>query len=255
MGELIENFDTLTALIRQESGKCQGIINGIDNDLWNPETDTYLEDHLAEDNWKAFKSSNKSSLLKKYNLKARRPLFGFIGRLAQQKGADILLQAVEYCLSQELSFATIILGSGDKYIEKSLIELAERYPRDIEVIIAYDEKLAREIYAGCDFLMMPSRFEPCGLNQMYAMRYGTIPIVSRAGGLKDTVPDIADGGNGIVAPSINTEGFIEGIARAVALFKDKKQFNNQIDKITKIDYSWNSSAEKYAALYQRLLQS
>jgi starch synthase len=255
MEELISDFDTLTSLIENERSKCQGIINGIDNDLWNPEKDIYLDHHLKNEDWKNFKAQNKSSLIKRYNLKSRRPLVGFIGRLAIQKGADILLASIEKCLEEKLQFAVIILGSGDKNIEKSLIVLAEKYPRDVEVIIAYNEKLAREIYAGSDFLMMPSRFEPCGLNQMYSMRYGTVPIVSHVGGLKDTVPDISENGVGIVAQSVDENGFSEGIRRAVKLFKEKLEFQQLINKISGIDYSWSQSAEKYANLYSDLLES
>jgi len=252
MKELILNFDTLTSLVQDEKDKCHGIINGIDNDLWDPERDHYLEHHLLNNEWKKFKAENKLSLIKKFDLKSRRSMIGFIGRLAEQKGADILEASIRKCLDQKMQFSVVILGSGDKVIEKSLSDLAEKYPRDIEVIIAYNEKLAREIYAGCDFLMMPSRFEPCGLNQMYAMRYGTIPIVSHVGGLKDTVPDIADGGNGIVARTIDTEGFSEGIQRAVSLYNDKKAHEKQLKKITKLDFSWNQSAKKYTSLYLEL---
>lgn len=252
MEELIDNFDTLTPLVQHERAKCAGIINGIDNNLWNPQDDKYLEHHLRGSNWKSFKSKNKNALLKRYNLKSRRPLIGFIGRLAYQKGADILLESIEDCLSDKLQFTAVVLGSGDKELEKLLRGLAEKYPRDIEVIIAYDEKIAREIYAGCDFLMMPSRFEPCGLNQMYAMRYGTIPIVSHVGGLKDTVPDISQNGSGIVASQINGEGFSEGIRRALQLYKDKPAFEAVRDRIVNEDFSWSQSAIKYAEMYQQL---
>ena len=255
MDELISDFDTLTPLIENERNKCHGIINGIDNDLWDPEKDTYLEHHLKNEDWKKFKTQNKSSLVKRYNLKSRRPLIGFIGRLAIQKGADILLASIEKCLDEKIQFAAIILGSGDKSIEKSLNSLAVKYPRDVEVIIAYNEKLAREIYAGSDFLMMPSRFEPCGLNQMYSMRYGTVPIVSNVGGLKDTAPDINENGLGIVAQSIDEEGFSEGIKRAVKLFKEKGEYQKLIKKVSTIDYSWNKSAEKYAKLYSDLIET
>lgn len=253
MEELISDFDTLTPLVQHERNKCQGIINGIDNELWNPENDEFLNHHVKNENWKKFKAENKSVLLKEYNLKARRPLIGFIGRLAEQKGADILLASLEKCLLEKAQFAAIILGSGDKSLEKALTDLAERYPRDIKVIIAYNERIAREIYAGSDFLMMPSRFEPCGLNQMYAMRYGTVPIVSHVGGLKDTVPDIEDNGSGIVAQTIDEEGFSEGIKRAINLYKNKNNLNQLINQITKNDFSWSQSAALYADLYRELM--
>ncbi|MEM9545005.1 MAG: glycogen/starch synthase [Bacteroidota bacterium] len=256
MQELIDDMGALTPLIRHEQAKCLGIINGIDDVLWNPETDKYLKNRrLVKNNWKGFKSKNKTFLLKKYDLKARRPLIGFIGRMAHQKGADILIESVEQCLAEGMKFSTVVLGSGDKQIETSLVDLAKKYPRDIGVTIAYDEKLARAIYAGCDFLMMPSRFEPCGLNQMYSMRYGTVPIVSHVGGLKDTVPDINDNGYGIVARSVDAEGFKEGIQRAIAFYGDKSGLAKHIKKITKIDYSWNNSASQYAEMYRELLKN
>ena len=252
MRELIDDFDTLTGLVRSEEGKCTGIINGIDNDLWDPSKDEFLDHHLEKSNWKSFKSKNKSALLKKYNLKARRPLIGFIGRMAHQKGADILIQSIEQCLQEKLPVSAVILGSGDKELERSLQRLEADYPRDIKVIIAYDEKLAREIYAASDFLMMPSRFEPCGLNQMYSMRYGTIPIVSHVGGLKDTVPDVKRKGHGIVSPSIDAGGFFESLKRAITLYKDKKRFGSVLSRIIKVDFSWDQSASKYAEIYKEL---
>lgn len=253
MQELIDDLDTLTPLVRHEQNKCTGIINGIDNKAWNPETDKYLDHHLEKGNWKSFKSKNKTSLLREFDLKSRRPLIGFIGRMAQQKGADVLLESVEKCLASDLKFSTIILGTGDKKIEQSLLNLAEKYSRDVSVIIDYDEQLARRIYAGSDFLLMPSRFEPCGLNQMYAMRYGTTPIVSHVGGLKDTVPDIGADGNGIVAKSLDRDGFSEGIERAIKFYKQKKKIDNHIQKIKCLDFSWSNSAKEYAEVYQDLL--
>lgn len=255
MIELMHDFDNLTTLVQSESNKCTGVINGIDNELWNPASDIYLDHHLTNGNWKDFKAKNKSRLLKLNDIKSRRPLFGFIGRLAHQKGADILAEAIEHCLEQKMVFSTVILGSGDKQIEQSLLDLAKKYPRDISVTIAYDEKLARAIYAGSDFLLMPSRFEPCGLNQMYAMRYSTIPVVTKVGGLKDTVPDIKNSGNGIVAESIDTDGFTEAISRSIALYKNKKHFDHLTNKIHSLDWSWNQSAIKYAELYNNLFHN
>lgn len=254
MDELISDFDTLTPLVRHEREKCRGIINGIDHLLWDPATDAFLHHHLHEGKWKSFKAKNKNALLKRFGLKSRRPLIGFIGRMAHQKGADLLQYAVEQCLNKKLKFSTIILGSGDKSIEGDLCDLARKYPKDVEVIIAYDEGLARAIYAGCDYLMMPSRFEPCGLNQMYAMRYGTIPIVSHVGGLKDTVPDIKNGGHGIVSRTMDGEGFCETIERAIDFYDQKSTFAKHLKKIIALDYSWSNSADKYTSLYMEVIQ-
>ena len=253
MLELMDDFDVLTPLLQNEKNKCTGVINGIDNALWNPATDTYLDHHLTNENWKSFKALNKSKLLKDNNIKSRRPLFGFIGRLAHQKGADIIAEAIEKCLEQKMIFSTIILGSGDKQIEQSLLDLSQKYPREISVTIAYDEKFARAIYAGSDFLLMPSRFEPCGLNQMYAMRYGTVPVVTHVGGLKDTVIDIQKEGHGIVSESIDANGFVTAIERSVQFFKDKKTFKKKTDEMHAVDWSWKQSAEKYAELYRQFI--
>lgn len=253
MLELADDFDTLTPLLRSEIDKCTGVLNGIDNEIWHPAKDIYLDHPLVKNDWKKFKRNNKTNLIKSNNLKSRRPLFGFIGRLAYQKGADIIAEAISICLEKKLTFSTIILGSGDKEIEKSLLVLAKKHPRDISVTIAYDEKMAHQIYAGCDFLLMPSRFEPCGLNQMYAMRYGTIPVVTHVGGLKDTVSDINNGGDGIVTQSIDANGFVEGIERSISLYSDKNKFGNHASNVKNMDWSWNQSAQKYAELYQQFI--
>jgi len=253
MEELSENFDVLTSLIQDEKAKTSGILNGIDPELWNPTTDKYLNQHLEKNNWTAFKSYHKNALLKRYGLKSRRPLMGFIGRMAPQKGADVLAEAIEQSLKNNLSISFIILGSGDKAIEENITRLAKKYPRSVAAIIAYDEGLSRHIYAGCDFLIMPSLFEPCGLNQLYSMRYGTVPVVTSVGGLKDTVPDISVGGNGIAFPQAETQYVTQAIERCIDLYKNKKKFTVLRDKIVSLDYSWNQSAKVYADLYSRFL--
>jgi len=257
MLELIENSDTLRPLYESEIHKCKGILNGIDSKLWNPSTDAYLKDHLKSHikaAWKTFKAANKKYLQTKYNLIARRPLIGFIGRFADQKGADLFLDAIDDALKNNLKFNAVILGSGDKELEQKAIDLSKTYTREVGADIAYNEKLARYIYAGCDFLIMPSRFEPCGLNQLYAMRYGTVPIASHVGGLKDTVVDISNDGEGIVINNLNKEAVIDAINRAIKLYQDKKSFTDLISKISKLDYSWNNSAEIYTNLYNEHLK-
>ncbi len=249
MKELMRDAGSLTPLYEQEKKKCQGILNGVDTALWNPATDPFLDGHLKGKKWAEFKKHHKTTLLKKYGLKSRRPLLGFIGRLATQKGADLLMTSLEMSINKGQKFSAIILGSGDKAIEDQLLALAKKYPDQIAVIVAYDEALARAIYAATDFLIMPSRFEPCGLNQLFAMRYGSIPIVSAVGGLLDTVPDIKKKGNGLVIAKLNTKEISSTVERAVQLFNNKKEFNALREKIVGLDYSWNKSAEIYAKLY------
>lgn len=253
MNELQKDSDTLTSLMRDEKHKSIGILNGVDTKLWNPETDTYLDVHLNNKNWKKFKTHHKHDLIKKYDLKTRRPLISYIGRLAHQKGVDIIIKAIENLLQKKESINFIILGTGDKALEVQLKKLANKYQRDIAGIIDYDEGLARQIYAASDFLMMPSRFEPCGLNQMYAMRYGTIPIVRSIGGLKDTVPDVLAEGNGIAFENASASDLQIALIRAKDMYKSKKTFLKLRNKIVDLDFSWNGSASKYAALYQNLL--
>ncbi len=254
MQELMNQPDTLRQLYQSESKKCSGIINGIDNDLWDPSTDSYLETHLDGDNWKEFKSESKSKLCREFGLSSSKALIGYIGRMAPQKGADILTSATIDTKKQELEYNLFVLGSGDKDIEHSMKVLEDQYGDEVRVIIAYDEKLARRIYAASDFLAMPSRFEPCGLNQMYAMRYGSIPIVSHVGGLVDTVPDIKDDGNGIVFDVDDPNGCADAFYRAMNLYSDQKKFKKLRDKVTEEDFSWDKSAKKYKKLYKAVLK-
>jgi starch synthase len=250
MDELGQNSDTLTHLYDYEGYKCVGIINGIDNKAWNPATDEYLSIHLSNGGWDKFKSSNKESLNSEFALKKNTPLIGYIGRMADQKGADLLAGAIRNSLKKKPNLCFIILGSGDRTIEEDLLNLANEYPKNVASIIAYNETLARRIYAGSDYLIMPSRFEPCGLNQMYAMRYGSVPIVTHVGGLIDTVPDISQDGNGIVIKDVVVSEIELSFNRAIKLYKNKTKFINLRNKIVALDQSWSKSAKEYANLYK-----
>jgi len=256
MEELIKDSDTLTPLYESEKEKCKGILNGIDSKQWDPRNDVYLDEHLKSDkkaDWGKFKAANKNILVEKFKLKKGKPLIGFIGRFAYQKGADLLMEGIQEGLKQKLKFNAVILGSGDKDLENKAIKIANKHPRVLGVEIAYDEGLARHIYAGCDFLIMPSRFEPCGLNQLYSMRYGTIPIASHVGGLKDTVVDLSKNGQGIVIDKLDKEALVIAIKRSIELYKDKRKFSKLIHQISQLDYSWNNSAKVYATLYSSSL--
>jgi len=253
MKEIVRDADTLTGLYYAERYKCTGILNGVDTMLWDPATDKFLDEHLQDDNWKDFKKVSKSKITKKYGLHARPPLVGFIGRMAWQKGADILAEAIRTILAEGHKMSFFILGSGDKAIEESLLQLAADYRKQVTTVIAYDEGLARSIYAGCDYMIMPSRFEPCGLNQLFAMRYGTVPIVSPVGGLVDTVPDIRKKGNGIVAIDADAESMAVALRRAAELYAEQKKIVALRDKITALDYSWVKSAGEYAAIYRKYI--
>ena len=252
MIELQEDFDNLTSLIRFEKYKSTGIINGIDSGVWDPRTDPLIQKHLKRSN-RVFKRENKRFLASEFGFDPSKALVSFIGRFAYEKSADLLTGAFRHYLKYKDDLQFFILGSGDKDIERSVGELQNEYPDNVISVIAYNEQLAHQIYAASDFILMPSRFEPCGLNQMYAMRYGTIPIVRHTGGLIDTVPDIGDDGNGISFLRANEEDIVYSLNRAVDLYADKLSLELLINKIMKLDFSWNRSAELYSDLYKSII--
>jgi starch synthase len=253
LDEISNHANGLENLLRWERPKSLGILNGIDTEVWNTKTDALLETNYALKDFKKGKASNKAFLCKEFNLDPTKPLFTFIGRLVFEKGADLLPQICSLALLQHQSEINIlILGSGDPTIETELLGLQNFYHGNYHAYIGYNEELAHIIYAGADFLLMPSRVEPCGLNQMYALRYGTIPIVRRTGGLRDTVIDMGDGGFGICHNETSVSDVNHSISRAVALFQDIKKFDAIRKTIQQIDHSWDKAAEEYVAVYQSL---
>lgn len=249
--ELRLDANGLEKLFEYEKGKCVGILNGIDEEIWNPATDPYIENEYSIEDSATGKASNKKLLCEQFGLDAKKPLFVFIGRLVGEKAADLLPTAISDALTYingEMNF--LVLGSGDPGIELQLEQLKGRYMGYYNSQIAYNEKLAHQMYAGADLLLMPSRVEPCGLNQMYAMRYGTIPVVRRTGGLNDTVKDIGeDGGYGICFNQATVGDITNAIYRGVQLFKQKKRAADLVETVMQIDFSWENSAGKYIDVY------
>ena len=245
----------LESLFREVQLKSKGILNGIDTEVWNPATDKMLNKNFSASNFKTGKQKNKEALCEHFNLDATKPLFCYIGRLLEEKGADLLPSTVALALSENFKEINIlILGSGNIEIENQLSHLLNSFSQNYNICIGYNEKLAHLMYAGADFLLMPSRVEPCGLNQMYAMRYGTIPIVRRTGGLRDTVIDIGDNGNGICHDQATVTDVCYSIQRAKTLFQDNKAMNTIIKKGMKIDHSWESVCEKYSDVYNLIVK-
>jgi len=181
-------------------------------------------------------------------------LISFIGRLVIEKGADLIASALEKSFHEHPDgFNLLILGTGDKAVEKELLQLNKNFPGNTYVFIGYDEALAHLIYAGADFLLMPSRVEPCGLNQLYALRYGTLPVVRSTGGLKDTVIDFGDdGGYGIRFNHASVNDIKYSIGRAVALFENTARFVSLREIMMGLDFSWHRSAKEYIDLYKSL---
>ena len=190
-----------------------------------------------------------------FNLDPTKPLFSFIGRLLEEKGADLLPHVAAMALSENPKGINIlVLGSGNTTIENQLTHLVTSFKGNYNAVIGYNEELAHLMYGGSDFLLMPSRVEPCGLNQMYAMRYGTIPIVRRTGGLKDTVIDFGDDGNGICHDQASVSDVCYSIQRAVGLYKDKKKFNDIRKLGMSIDHSWESVCQEYIEVYNLIIE-
>jgi starch synthase len=253
LDEISHSANGLENLLRFERPKSIGILNGIDTQIWNAKTDEMLVSNYSKTNYKKGKNENKKFLCEQFNLDVNKPLFTFIGRLVGEKGADLLPEAIDVILHRNPNeINVLILGSGDKNVENSLEKLKEHYPGNYNCYIGYNEKLAHIIYAGADFLLMPSRVEPCGLNQMYALRYGTIPIVRRTGGLKDTVVDIGDGGFGICHDNVSLYDINHSVTRAIDLFLDTKKMDETIKSTMQIDHSWDKVATEYSAVYQSL---
>ena len=229
-----------------------GILNGIDTEVWNPETDSYLKKNYKKTSWITGKRANKNWLCENYDLDKERPLIAFIGRFVEDKGCDLFADFFSNYLS-ETELSVIILGSGNPKIESELTQLNSVFKGKYHYVSGYNEALSHIIYAGADFLLMPSRVEPCGLNQMYSLRYGTIPIVNSVGGLKDTIVDYHQpNGFGIVMEEVSLTSIETAINRSLQLFENQlvvKQIRNQI---MKIDHSWLASARKYQQLYKKL---
>lgn len=252
MEELQENANGLEGLLRHERKKCIGILNGIDTHTWNPETDPMVISNYQEFNVVFGKNENKKWICTHYDLDIDKPLFGFIGRLVGEKGADLLPGIIRESL-RTTDINIMILGSGNPETEEQLRALQEKFTGRYNAYIGYDEKLSHIIYAGVDFLLMPSRVEPCGLNQMYALRYGTIPIVRRIGGLKDTVIDVGEEGFGICHDNASVQDVCYAIERAVNLYNDQIKYRNIQKQVMKIDHSWDRSAHQYIAIYKSLI--
>uniref|UniRef100_UPI00404B6DCF glycogen synthase n=1 Tax=Flavobacterium sp. TaxID=239 RepID=UPI00404B6DCF len=253
LDEISIKANGLEGLLRFERPKCVGILNGIDQDVWNPATDPMLDFHYDKSNFQIGKAQNKAFLCETFHLNPDLPLFVFIGRLVDEKGADILPEAFQKALTYYYGQINIlVLGSGDTNVENRLKGLTSQFSGNYNAYIGYNEALAHKIYAGADFILMPSRVEPCGLNQLYSMRYGTIPIVRRTGGLKDTVLDIGDGGWGFCHDHASVEDLLHAIYRATQLFKDAETLQRIDTYIMTLDHSWEKVAQEYLNLYNSL---
>ena len=254
MKELSSSSNGLELLFQHESNKSRGIINGIDNEVWNPATDPLIEVNYTSNDVKSGKKKNKEILCKQFNLNPELPTIAFIGRLVAEKGADLLPDLIKHFKDVQPTVNFILLGTGDPALHDIFSKMGDIYFGYFDASLEYNEQLAHQMYAGSDFIIMPSRVEPCGLNQMFAMRYGTIAIVRSVGGLIDTVKDINEGdGYGIRFNKFDFNEAVLAIDRAIQLYNQKKEFQKVVSRIVKLDYSWNNSAKEYITMYQELL--
>lgn len=234
--------------------RLRGILNGLDYEIWNPETDLDLVANFSSLD-PAKRSVNLEALRRQLGLYpiAEAPLFAFVGRLVQQKGADIIARAMTEMFDRGIQL--VILGSGEYDLEESLLAAAKPHRGMISVNIGFNDTLARRIYASSDFFLMPSRFEPCGLGQMIAMRYGCIPVVRATGGLRDTVSDLGsdpDQGNGFVFEKDNEVDLLGAVDRAARFFREGRALDVST-RIMSEDHSWRHSASIYAKFYREIL--
>ena len=244
----------LDGLLRQRNSSLIGILNGVDYEEWNTVNDPFLKHPYSAADLSG-KIANKLSLQHEFGLPAdaRIPLFGSIGRLAEQKGVEIMLAALE----QEIPGANlqfVLVGSGTPGFQSAFQDLARRFPSKVAVRIGFDEGLSHRIEAGSDFFLMPSRFEPCGLNQMYGLRYGTIPIVRTTGGLDDTVIDVREDteqADGIKFIDYSGSALAKGISKALALFEQPELLKHFQQNAMAADFSWDRTIAEYLRAYQR----
>lgn len=246
----------LDPLLRHREGKLTGILNGIDCDEYNPESDPNIP---ASFSWANLDNRpvNKAALQKGMGLPedASVPLIGMVQRLVEQKGFDIFEKALPTLL--EVTKAQVVaLGEGTDNYEKMLHDAAARYPRQVAGLSMFNEALAHLIYSGSDMFLMPSRYEPCGLGQLIAMRYGSVPIVRHTGGLIDTVselsPDFSEG-SGFVFHDYTPEALLNATKRSTDAFNNKAAWKNVVQRIMRLDFSWDVSSAKYLAVYRRIL--
>jgi len=243
----------LDGLLRKRSADLHGILNGINVKEWSPGEDPLIPARFTAEDLSG-KKRCKKELLGFFGLSDQgAPLFGMVSRVVVQKGLDILLAALPKVLEEE-DLQVVVLGSGDAAYESALQSLAARYPRKLAVKIGFDRKLSHWIEAGSDFFLMPSRYEPCGLSQMYSLRYGTIPIVRATGGLQDSVEDLSSPeGTGVKFTEYSALALGTAIARGIELYRHPRELSAVRRRGMAKDFSWTASARRYEALYRSLV--
>jgi starch synthase len=245
----------LEGILKERSSDVHGVLNGVDYREWNPETDSHIIANYNEKDLSG-KKRCKKDLIKSFKLKGseKAPLIGIVSRLAAQKGFDILAEAVDKLV--ELGFLMVLLGTGDEIYEKQFAEIRKKHKGRFGVKIAFDNALAHKIEAGADMFLMPSRYEPCGLNQMYSLKYGTIPVVRATGGLDDTIKEFDNKtkkGNGFKFAEYSSQALIKEMQRALEVYSRQERWLKLVKNGMREDFSWERSARTYEKIYHEAL--
>jgi starch synthase len=244
-------------VLRNRADRLTGILNGIDIDRWNPETDSYLPANYSATD-RSGKQMCKQALQREFQLpETSVPLLGVIARLTSQKGLDLVATIIPQLMAMDLQL--IILGTGEPELEANFIALQARYPHRMGLRLGFDEGLAHRIEAGGDVFVMPSRYEPCGLSQLYSLRYGTVPVVRKTGGLADTVVPLtargwqAERATGFHVEEDTAEALLSALRRAVAVYRNRSIWEQMVEAGMNTDVSWARSANEYDRLFMSLV--
>ena len=248
--------ENLDGLMRARAHDLRGIVNGLDYNEWNPQTDCLIYQNYCAEHFREEKAKNKAELQKQLGLPQKKDAFmiGIVSRLTDQKGMDLIDYMMEEMCQQD--YQIVVLGTGEERYENMFRHFAWKYPEKVSANIYYSEDISHKIYAACDAFLMPSLFEPCGLSQLMSLRYGTVPIVRETGGLKDTVEpynEYKGTGTGFSFANYNAHEMFDTIRYAHSVYVDKKdEWDKMVQRGMQADFSWNASAGKYAELYNWL---
>jgi len=246
----------LDGVLRNRSADIYGILNGLDYETWNPKDDPFLDFSYGPGGAGGLKEQNKLVVqtLLDLSLNEKVPVFGFVGRLCAQKGLDMIVMAIDDIV--RAGGQVILTGVGDKKYHRMVTEVAQRHPHQVAQYLKFDERIAHKIYAASDFFLMPSVYEPCGLGQMIALRYGAVPIVYKTGGLADTIhlyDPIHKTGNGFVFTEYTKDAFMQAIREALKVYEQKSQMEDLLDQALRYRFTWEKSAKDYERVYQKCI--
>jgi starch synthase len=246
----------LDGILRQRSGDLFGILNGIDYEEWNPATDPHIAAHYSAENL-AGKKECRRDLLHAYGLEGisdETAIIGVVSRFATQKGIDFIVDIMDRLVQEDI--VLVMLGNGEDYYERLLVEMANRHPNKIRVQVKFDDVMAHKIEAGADIFLMPSRYEPGGLGQIHSLKYGTIPVVRATGGLDDTIDEQANGGgNGFKFWGYSPSALLDAVQRALGTFRNKDEWKQMMQRGMAQDFSWDKPASEYVRVYERVIQN